>query len=117
MRATVVTRIGMRNGRRKLLLVGGATSLVRVHGEILAKGRRDVSIWEKELIALARSPEMPAIARGSALELLDEAPSERSLALAGRNWPIPTAGAKGSGDSAGKSSGHGAMAGGRQGAS
>jgi len=52
------------------------------HGEILAKGRRDVTVWEKELIALARSPETPAIARGSVIELLDEAPSERSLSLA-----------------------------------
>jgi len=52
------------------------------YGEVLVRGRRDVAVWEKELAALVRSLTMPAIARASALQLLEEAPSERSLALA-----------------------------------
>jgi predicted CXXCH cytochrome family protein len=52
------------------------------HGEILAKGRRDPAIWERELDMLARSSTMPGIARASALQLLGEAPSERTLTLA-----------------------------------
>ncbi|MBU6302128.1 MAG: tetratricopeptide repeat protein [Verrucomicrobia bacterium] len=53
-----------------------------VYGEVLAKGRRDVRVWEKELAALARAGATPAIARASVLELLEEAPTERSMALA-----------------------------------
>ncbi len=52
------------------------------YGEVLAQGRRDVSVWEKELTALVRSEAVPAIARASGLELLEEEPTERSLAVA-----------------------------------
>jgi tetratricopeptide (TPR) repeat protein len=52
------------------------------YGETLAKGRRDVAVWERELLQLARDPAAPGIARASALQLLDEAPSARSLEAA-----------------------------------
>ncbi|RFC48064.1 MAG: Tetratricopeptide (TPR) repeat [Verrucomicrobia bacterium] len=52
------------------------------YGEVLARGRRDVQVWEKELAALARSGATPSIARASVLDLMEEGPSERSIALA-----------------------------------
>ncbi|MEM0968109.1 MAG: multiheme c-type cytochrome, partial [Verrucomicrobiota bacterium] len=49
----------------------------RNYGEILAKGRRSVSVWEKELVRLAGDADMPPIARASAIQLLRERPGER----------------------------------------
>jgi len=42
------------------------------YGEILAKGRRDVRVWQDELMRLARNSAYPAIARASAVQLLGE---------------------------------------------
>lgn len=42
------------------------------HGEVLAKGRRDASIWQSELVGLVQNETMPAIARASAIQLLGE---------------------------------------------